>query len=615
MNKVLSSYAVLMVDNDNQKKFTDNFIPFICECIYNSPKDIISIDQLKIDLMKDYGLEIPSYVINSILRRKLEPQNYIVKRNKKYIPNREELKKLSFTKQRDKALSEYHELINGIMKYVSEKFRLEWTYDDTERYLDQYIRSSNTSDFARERVGLPNPSNSSVNFIIASFLQYSSEKYSPHYATFDSLMKGDMLANAMFLTDLEHLDMKFKNTELFFDTTFIIYALGFAGKARQQPCEELLSVLKEDRAILRCFRNNIEEVRGILEHCKRNLNDGITFDQFGTTQHFMREGYTRSEMDFIIATIEERIEKTLKIQVIDHMIIDRDIVNDENLRSHLSNNMNYRNGSSLDRDLDAIISVLTLRKRKQTHFIENCGALFVTTNESLMINTRKAMNFPSDRIVPPVLTDQILMNLLWLKRPMRIPDLSRKRILADCFAALQPSEYIWKKYIEKLDKLKDVGEISLEDYNLLRFTQESADIMMDKTLGQESAVIFGNIEEIIGETREALTRELKHDNMDKIIEIEKIKEELNAHHEISATKEEGFSKVVHKISKSTTSIIFYGISLILVIIVWIYSDNKFVNLILLIFGLFGFSFTPMLRAMQEYLYKKINVKIHSLFGY
>src|SRR5699024_2907410 len=193
--------------------------------------------------------------------------------------------------------------------------------------------------------------------------------------------------------------------------------LGFAGRARQEPCVELLSVLKEDRAILRCFRHTVEEVRGILERCKRRLKEGITFDQFGTTQYFVREGYSNSKMEFIIATIEDRIERTLNIQVIDHMPIDYNIINTEKVRSHLSNNMNYSNESSLERDLDAIVSILTLRKREQSQYIENCRGLFVTTNESLMINTRNAMNFPNDRIVPPVLTDQILMNLLWLKRP------------------------------------------------------------------------------------------------------------------------------------------------------------------------------------------------------
>ena len=53
-----------------------------------------------------------------------------------------------------------------------------------------------------------------------------------------------MLASAVYLEDPQAA-RKFRNTKIYFDTTFLIYALSYAGEARQAPSKELLEVLYE----------------------------------------------------------------------------------------------------------------------------------------------------------------------------------------------------------------------------------------------------------------------------------------------------------------------------------------------------------------------------------
>jgi hypothetical protein len=99
--------------------------------------------------------------------------------------------------------------------------------------------------------------------------------------------------------------------------------------------------------------------------------------------------------------------------------------------------------------------------------------------------------------VSPCLTDYTLTNLLWLKKPTAAPDLPRKRIIADCYAATRPTEPLWRLYLEEINKLNQRGEVSPEDYYLLRHSLEAESALMDATLDSDKAFTQGTVPEIL----------------------------------------------------------------------------------------------------------------------
>ena len=69
-----------------------------------------------------------------------------------------------------------------------------------------------------------------------------------------------------------------------------------------------------------------------------------------------------------------------------------------------------------------------------------------------------------------IVTDAFLTSYAWLKQPLEVPDnLTRKRIIAECYASLQPSESLWKKYLKEANRLLEKGEVSKESYYIITY--------------------------------------------------------------------------------------------------------------------------------------------------
>ena len=113
-----------------------------------------------------------------------------------------------------------------------------------------------------------------IDLYVAAFVHHLVESCSSLLSYFETIVQGNMLANAIFLADPTSASCKFHKTEVYFDTPFLISTLGYAGEPRQAPCLELLHLLKDTDAQLRCFRHTLDEIRDILEHRAHDLDHG-----------------------------------------------------------------------------------------------------------------------------------------------------------------------------------------------------------------------------------------------------------------------------------------------------------------------------------------------------
>jgi hypothetical protein len=320
-----------------------------------------------------------------------------------------------------------------------------------------------------------------------------------------------MLANAIFLPDSGSVDRRFRNTEVYFDTSFLIYALGYAGQPRRDPCIELLNLLYETGAELRCFRHTYDEVQGALRACANRLARGAVQDAYGPSiEYFLAEGLTSSDVELIINRLERDL-RSLRVKVEDEPpYIPKFVVNERGLADALRNAIHYRTDGPLDRDVASLSGVMRLRGTASYFYVEECHAVFVTTNP---VVARTAWNFFMSNATPgsvsPCLTDYNLTNLLWLKKPLHAPELPRKRLIADCYAATQPDDHLWKRYIEEIGKLQAAGKITSEDVLLLRHSLEARRALMERTLGEEAAFVEATVPEILRVVRASIEARLQ----------------------------------------------------------------------------------------------------------
>jgi|GEM_PF-6854761 len=628
MNKAVVSYAILAVDVNSSKGYLDYFLPFVSECLRKAEEDIITTENVSADIFREFGLTIPNHVIKSILN-KLKKQNYIYydKAFNCYKANREKLNLLTFKERQEQVLFTHSLLLNEIISYNKKCFNRELSFTEAEKAFEDFLSSSCYSVLFDEKIDTSNQ----LAIAIASFIADLEKTNLILFQYYVNIVVGHMVATSIYYSEFERFDQKFKDTALFLDTTFIIFALGYSGEVRQKPCLELIQLLKENNAQIKCFKHTIDEVADILEGCIYKMENGVT-DNFGTVDYFIRKRFDRATVMRFIGGLEKEIERTLRAKIVEKPdYTEMYNIDEMKLREHLAKHIRYSNEYSLERDIQSIHSIFHLRRGHQSRSIEHSKAIFVTTNEKLTHFTNGFYwGEYGKTTVSPIINDYVLTTLLWIKQPNRMPDLPKLRVIADCYAALQPKESLLKSYLEKIYELKTQEKITEDDYWILR-TQEAKTLVMEHTLGDEEAITYAKVQEIIEITREKISRQqqeiiikneeeltefrllLQQSKQEKEESIKQISEEVAITRQKELEKDIGKSE---KIAKGLGMMVSLFLSVILFVLMWVMVNNinigsilawviKFISVLLIILGFWGISASSLHKKMCDYFQQKV----------
>jgi hypothetical protein len=159
-------------------------------------------------------------------------------------------------------------------------------------------------------------------------------------------------------------------------------------------------------------------------------------------------------------------------------------------------------------DIDSLTAIHRLRRGNTYPDIESCCAIFVTTNSNLVRAAFKYFSAEYERTtVPLAIRSDTLTTIAWLKHPVAAPDLPRKTIIAECYAAMKPPERLWRVYLSEIDKLTAKGRITENDYNLLRYSIHARSALMDFTLGSAEGFTEGTVAEVLAVAQNAIRAE------------------------------------------------------------------------------------------------------------
>lgn len=520
-NSTILSLAILKVnwDEPESKDYLDNFVPFIGECIRLTEDDVVAIPILQQDLKTRFGLLVPQNALKSILKR-LKKHGYVRQENKILYPIRERLELLNFAEVQRKVLGMEESLVKSLISFVSKRFGLSWSQVEAEASLLGYLEENQLVVFNAiknaSQVSIPDEGRIKDRYIVGSFIRSLQESNSSDFEAIDIIVKGSMLANAVYLPDPGKVSKRFEKTAVFFDTSFIIYALGYAGELRRAPCIELLEMLYETGGNPRCFQHNVEEVYGILDACAFKLKRGSLRDAHGPSmEYFLEKGFTASDVELFKSRLHKDI-KALRMEIIDKPAYEeRYMIDEAGFQKRLDTDIHYGNIKALQRDVDSISAIVRARRGQRCYTFEECRAVFVTPNRDLVKASKDFLYEPSSGgALPPAITDYDLTTLLWLKRPMDAPDLPRKRIIADCYAATKPNDRLWQKYMREVDRLEEERRVTSDDIYTLRFSLEAKTALMELTYGDDEFFTEGTVQEILQIARDHIQREVR-DTLDK----------------------------------------------------------------------------------------------------
>ena len=640
--KQLISFAIMNVNESNNVDQFDHFVPFVKEALLRAGVETISANELKGKIEEYFKIQLPISVVNTILRRKLLPKHYIKIKEKTFVPDYEKLSDSNFQEIKQNMMGKHEKLIRDIIDYGKQKYDLEIEMDQVEKALETFLDthqlalldSSLNPSSTTKNIKSGDKKEGHIEYIISKFIEHA---YVSGLVSFDyiiDIVKGTMLTNALYYKeDITTLNMKFKSTEVFFDSTFLIYALGHAGDARQEPCIELIEMLRTNGAILKVFRHNIEEMIGILEYCKNNLTRRI-HDPHGTINNFLDKRYSPTEIDRIIYGIENELKDRFRINLVESVDYDNydHVISHEELQNHLKQNMTYRNENARDRDVQSMSAIMRLRKGVKPYHVEKCRAIFVTNNYTLArIVKEHFFDEENPKRIPPVLHDSILTNLMWLKSPSKAPELPRKRVIAETFAASQPPEHLWNRYLETVKIYERTKKITEEDIVFLQYSQAARELVMDLTMGDEDIVSIGTIEEILSERENR--EQQKIDDLRKVEgqKIEVLEKQLKqAEEQAAATtrfQEKHVTSLAESKAKLTTNMIFVtlaiiiGLSIYLSSFNWLKDNYPIISNGIIIFlvvaptimGLFNINLLPWRKKVNSYFQNKYAQRIKNKY--
>src|SRR5258706_2184697 len=514
----LFSLAYLKIHWDsNRGIFLDNFIPFVAEALKLQDENVISIERLQNNLFQAFKIRILQSVIKALLFRMRKP-GFITLRNHIFTKNDKKLTESLFLPIQQEVERIFTALIVDFVAFTENNYKFSISEKQAEDSLMKFVSYNQTLIYRPEGEqeelidDVPDLS-VEMKYIVANYI-YLARKSKPEiFKYIETVVKGYMIAQVLYLPNVYDTKKLFRKTKIFFDTPFIILALGYSGEYFRNPCSELLDLLYQSNAKLYCFEHTFEEIKGILSACSNHLGE-YSDSPFGrTVRHFTSLGYTSSDVNLLVSKLRRNIE-SLKMEIIaspnysDHRYVIEETELLEKLKGEMTQPVDINLEQRLLRDVASVSAIYRIRKNNYASDLEDSAAVFVTTSSTLAKISNEHFYASNDRLIaPPCITDHILTNILWLKTPNLAPDLPMKRIIADAYAAMQPSNLLMTKWVREVDKLKKSQSISDQDYYFFRSSQEVVDTLMETTLGSQKVITEGTVPEIIARSKERFLRE------------------------------------------------------------------------------------------------------------
>jgi hypothetical protein len=300
MSSAMANLALVKILADSSKSYFGSFIPFVGECLRTSGQDVVALGDLQEAIRRRFRLDIPQHALDLILSR-ARRKGYIRKENHVYHKVVENLDSSGFSLKQEDLLSKYDRFLQSFRSFAENRYGYSLSDQEAEEtvlsYLDEYGIEIVTSATRQVPPILKGERFKSKRYVLSAYIQHCYETGQPEFYYFGLAAKGLMLANALFLPHPDRIEKKFKKTDVYLDTTILIYSLGYAGEPRRETYQEMLELGYESGANLRCFRHTYEETKGVLDTCVEILKSGRTAEAYGPTMDFiLMEGKAISDV-------------------------------------------------------------------------------------------------------------------------------------------------------------------------------------------------------------------------------------------------------------------------------------------------------------------------------
>lgn len=244
---LLTTLAVINATWQHQgRTCLDNFVPFVVEVMREDASRSWTEADVRDRLATTFGLLLPAKVVGALLRRSALRDRVKRDHNQFTLTDRgsaEDRAKIGVA-QAD-CRRKQKKLADALVLFANERFDFELNADAAEAVLAIYIERHAVPLLASATRGQnPDAPQGPVgeDYIIGTFVVDVVGQDPQLFEYLDQMVKGSMLASALYLNVEADIDRKFNDTTLFLDTPLILKALGFEGSQAESAILQVIQI-------------------------------------------------------------------------------------------------------------------------------------------------------------------------------------------------------------------------------------------------------------------------------------------------------------------------------------------------------------------------------------
>lgn len=471
INYTLASAAMLnSIFTLTNRDLLDSLVPFVKTAIYKCAR---VGDEVKLDVVTNYlnitfgFASIPLSVTRTLLKR-LSPSCLIKKHGAFYLKENLEPEVTQFNKNENKYKQHCEQVGHALASYLCECAGE--SSIDPSLALDYLLLFFESHGFSiakspKSIALLPSNKKKSYEYQVGQFILNEMKKESSTFDFVLEMLQGFFLSLAISLHSQSGGGGKehFKHTCCYLDIRIILDALQCNTAESGKASLELIKMLQEQGANVCVFEHTLEEVDEILrayEYSIRNLSG----NQSGhTLEGFDSKHSSWKEVSLFRSTVHLKVNN-LGIYIVKKVCHDNTnppIIDEEGLRDYLDQNISYTRQVALDRDVDSISSIASLRKQLVPKSIESCGHIFITHNTRLAHFSEQYLQGKSDlQRVPYVIGEPHFTALLWLKCYQTHTNYSKIKLIQDALSSTAATEEVLHTFFQQVELMEGNGGIT-----------------------------------------------------------------------------------------------------------------------------------------------------------
>ncbi len=251
-----------------------------------------------------------------------------------------------------------------------------------------------------------------VRHVISAFALHLSEADPDGFQCLEIVVKGHILSGVLFYPDIGQVESRFNDLDVYCDTPFLLPALGYGDEGVSAQCSDLLELLREAGAGVKCFHHTREELVGVLEAIAASKRPGgysLPVPYFyQTTRNF-----SLSDVEEMIAKIDDALGE-LEITVVDIPSFTAE-PDEAALEGLLTERIRYAHDKAREKDAQSLAAIARLRGVRAMDRFEQAKAIFVTRNRSLVAASSAFFkDIESGRAIPVCMSDSLMTRLVWV---------------------------------------------------------------------------------------------------------------------------------------------------------------------------------------------------------